>query len=237
MDGIVLVVGGRPATTSLAIAEGVGNPHSSVIKLIRQNISDLEEFGNIGFEIQNSTSGAGRPTEYALLNEQQATLLMTYMRNNTVVREFKKRLVKAFYEISKPAVPQTYPEALRLAAKLAEQTEAQKKEIEELTPKAEALGRIAKADGSLCITNAAKDLQVRPKDLFGWLSQNRWIYRRTGNVTWTAYQSRIEQGYLEHKVTVVEKDDGTDKTIEQVRVTAKGLTRLAALGAGQRGVA
>jgi len=60
----------------LAIAEGVGNPHSTVIKLIRQNASDLEEFGNIGFEIQNSQSGAGRPTEYATLNEQQSTLLL-----------------------------------------------------------------------------------------------------------------------------------------------------------------
>lgn len=64
----------------------MGNPHSTVIKLIRQNASDLEEFGNIGFEIQNSQSGAGRPTEYATLNEQQSTLLLTYMRNNDVVK-------------------------------------------------------------------------------------------------------------------------------------------------------
>lgn len=71
---LVALSQGQPVTTSLAIAEGVGNPHSSVIKLIRQNTSDLEEFGNIGFEIQNSTSGAGRPTEYAILNEQQSTL-------------------------------------------------------------------------------------------------------------------------------------------------------------------
>lgn len=105
MSNIVSIKNGQSVTTSLAIAEGVGNPHASVIKLIRQNISDLEEFGMVGFEIQPKPMGqrGGSDTEYALLNEQQSTLLMTYMRNNDVVRAFKKRLVKAFYELSKPA--------------------------------------------------------------------------------------------------------------------------------------
>ena len=62
-----------PITTSLAIAEGVGNPHASVIKVIRQNIADFEEFGMIGFEIQPKPTGqrGGSDTEYAILNEQQ----------------------------------------------------------------------------------------------------------------------------------------------------------------------
>ena len=55
--------------------------------------------------------------EVAVLNEQQATLLLTYMRNNAEVRRFKKRLVRAFYELlsekRQPAfqVPQTMAEA------------------------------------------------------------------------------------------------------------------------------
>jgi len=44
-------------------------------KLIRQNTSDLEEFGPLGFEIQvvNRPQGGGAKTEYAILNEQQAS--------------------------------------------------------------------------------------------------------------------------------------------------------------------
>jgi phage antirepressor YoqD-like protein len=38
-------------------------------------------------------------TEYTLLNEQQATLLITYMKNTEIVRKFKMRLVKAFYAL------------------------------------------------------------------------------------------------------------------------------------------
>lgn len=107
--------------------------------------------------------------------------------------------------------------------------EHQQAQIIEFKPKAEALDRIATADGSLCITNTAKDLQVRPKDLFGYLSGNKWIYKRPGNASWTAYQDKIQQGLLEHKTTTVNRSDGSEKVTEQVRVTPKGLTKLAKL--------
>ncbi|NHK97490.1 hypothetical protein G7087_03810 [Rubrivivax benzoatilyticus] len=88
--------------------------------------------------------------------------------------------------------------------------------------------RIAKASaGSRCVTDAAKDLQVRPKDLFSWLSANRWIYRRPGGSGWLAYQDRIQAGLLEHKVHTVERPDGTDKVVENLLVTPKGLAKLA----------
>lgn len=99
----------------------------------------------------------------------------------------------------------------------------------ELTPKAEALDRIATADGSLNITAAAKALQVRPKDLFTYLQAHGWIYRRNGESGYLGYQSKVTTGLLEHKVTTVLRGDGSEKIVEQVLVTAKGLTKLAAL--------
>ena len=107
MSNLVNLENGNAVTTSLAIAEGVGNSHSTVIRLVRDNLSDLEEFGLVGFQIQPKKSGVrgGSDTHYAVLNEQQATLLMTYMRNNAIVKEFKKRLVKAFYEMNQVRTP------------------------------------------------------------------------------------------------------------------------------------
>ncbi|WP_375642706.1 MULTISPECIES: Rha family transcriptional regulator [unclassified Bartonella] len=91
---------GIAVTTSLKIAEGVGNSHATVIRLLRKNIKDFEEFGRVGFEIVPfKTNGGCQKREIAILNESQATLLMTYMRNNNTVRAFKKALVKAFYEL------------------------------------------------------------------------------------------------------------------------------------------
>lgn len=98
--------------------------------------------------------------------------------------------------------------------------------VEELTPKAEALDRISTANGSMCVTNAAKALQVQPRRLFSWLQEHQWIYRRPGGSGWLAYQHRIQCGWMEHKVTTVERGDGTEKVVEQVLVTAKGLAKL-----------
>ncbi|OMQ27342.1 DNA-binding protein [Serratia oryzae] len=102
-------------------------------------------------------------------------------------------------------------------------------QVQKMKPDVDALHRIAKSDGGTCISNAAKDLQIRPKDLFTYLSANSWIYRRAGGKSWLAYQSKIQAGLLEHKVTVITHGDGTEKTVEQVLVTPKGLTKLSQL--------
>ena len=82
-------------TNTAAIAEGVGRDHDTIIKLVDRNKSDLEEFGGVGFEIRAGYNNS--KVRVALLNEQQTTLLITYMRNNEVVRAFKKRLVSEFF--------------------------------------------------------------------------------------------------------------------------------------------
>ena len=97
-----------------------------------------------------------------------------------------------------------------------------------LLPKADALDRIATADGSLCITDAAKALQQRPKDLFQFLSAHGWIYSRQGS-GYIAYQSKLQASLLEHKTTTILRADGSEKITEQVRITPKGLSVLAKL--------
>lgn len=103
---------GEMVTTTVAIALGTENDHASVIKLVRTYQEDLEDFGRVGFEIQSfPTAGGMQSREVASLNEQQATLLLTYMRNSEIVRRFKKTLVKAFYE-ARSATPAAKPEKL-----------------------------------------------------------------------------------------------------------------------------
>ena len=112
---IVIIKDGDAVTTTLAIAEGTLSDHASVIKLVRTYQADLEEFGLLDFK---SESTGGRPTEYAFLNEPQSTLLLTYMRNTDIVRAFKKKLVREFWEMVQqrnqhaPALPADYIGAL-----------------------------------------------------------------------------------------------------------------------------
>lgn len=99
--------------------------------------------------------------------------------------------------------------------------------VEEMRPQVQALERIALSDGSLCITDAAKTLQVNPRSLFSFLRSHRWIYARPGTSHEVAYQDKLASGLLEHKTTTVTRSDGREKTVTQVRVTSKGLARLA----------
>jgi anti-repressor protein len=96
-----------------------------------------------------------------------------------------------------------------------------------LTPRAAALDRLAGADGSLCVTGAAKVLKVRPQQLFERLRAMHWAYRRPGGQSWLGYQSKVDTGYLTHHQTTVKRADGTEKAVEQMRVTPKGVAKLA----------
>lgn len=126
------------------------------------------------------------------------------------------------------AVPQNLPEALRLAADLAEQNNRLQLVVTEQAPKVEALDRIATARGAMCLTDAAKHLGVKRKWLIEWMRANRWIYRRPGCARWVAYEPREASGLLEHKVSVIGLDDaGEQRLASQVKVTAKGLALLA----------
>ncbi|TNO79775.1 phage regulatory protein [Campylobacter coli] len=69
---------------------------NSIQRLIRNYKQDLESFGELGFELQKI---AKTNKKIYYLNEQQATLLLTYMKNSESVRNAKKVLVFAFYQM------------------------------------------------------------------------------------------------------------------------------------------
>lgn len=101
---IVRVADGVATTTSMRIANGTHNEHRAVLQLIRDNLADFEEFGRVAFEMQPfDTAGGMQQRNVAILTEEHATLLLTYMRNSDIVRDFKKRLVREFWELRRGA--------------------------------------------------------------------------------------------------------------------------------------
>lgn len=233
VTNIVTVTQGKPVTTSLTIAEGVQRPHKNIIELIRENISDFEAFGPVAFETRKGKSlpqgGFAKATEVAVLNEHQATLLITFMRNIGVVKEFKKRLVKAFFEMRDElerrnahfAIPQTMPEALRLAAELAEKVEVQSAQILEFKPKAEFYDQVAVAQDAISVGEAAKVIGTGRRRLFQFMRHHGWVTRKN-----EPYQSKIEAGYLDVKLGSWEHPDHGIQQSVTTLVTGKGLTKL-----------
>ncbi|MGR4009184.1 Rha family transcriptional regulator [Leucobacter sp. 1207-22] len=221
---------GELRVSSLIIAGRTDTQHASVLRVIRDNLGDFEAFGLVGFEIAPRMPGqhGGGDTTYALLNEQQATLLVTFMRNSDVVRAFKVELVKQFYAmrqaLAAPAVPTSFAEALALAAN-------QARALEIAQPKADAWDDLVSASGSYAVADAAKMLcQVGIKTgrdrLFAYLHSIGWIYRRRDN--WHALQSAVDAGRLNHKPQYHDHPDSGKHVIDapQVRVTIKGLNEL-----------
>ena len=87
----------EPYTTSEIIAECAGAKHHAVQEHIRKNVERLERFGKVSFQMRPLPSGQ-QAKDY-ILNEQQATLLITFLKNTEQVANFKENLVKAFFEM------------------------------------------------------------------------------------------------------------------------------------------
>ncbi len=100
MSAIVVVENeGSLVVDSRLIAQDLNIEHRSFMETIKTYESLIEqEFGVLRFETAKPQGGSkgGRPSEYALLTEDQATFLMTLSRNTPEVVRCKINLVKAF---------------------------------------------------------------------------------------------------------------------------------------------
>lgn len=194
--------------------------------------SRIQQYGfveNVDFVTFSQNGEKGRPTqEYAISIDMAKELGM-------VERTDKGRQVRKYFiecerrakQAQDPIQMLNDPAAMRgILLSYSEKVIALEEKVGQQQPLVEAYERIAVADGSLCITDAAKTIQVRPKELFGFLRSHGWIYSRPGTSD-IAYQSKLSSGLLEHKTTTVYRSDGTEKVTTQVRVTPKGLARLA----------
>lgn len=104
-NGMVFVHGlkDEPYTTDKIIAECSKNQLHAIKVLIYNHKQDLEDFGVLSFEMTKPIKGSkgGRPQKTYHLNEQQSTLLITYLDNTPEVNQFKKNLVREFYRMKK----------------------------------------------------------------------------------------------------------------------------------------
>lgn len=223
MDLIATTTGAPRTMSTREIAELTGKEHKNVLADARKM---LDELGLTSAEFSADLPDAyGRQQPVLMLPKRECLILVS---GYSV--QMRARIIDRWQELERgvaPALPRTFAEALRLAAEQAELLERQQQALAIAEPKAAALDRLAGADGTMCVTNAAKALKVPPRKLFSWLSAERWIYKRAGSAAWTAYQDRIQSGLLQHKTTTVERSDGSDKVVDQVLVTAKGLAKLA----------
>lgn len=227
---------GEAMADSRDVAAYFGKEHRRVLQTLRE-LQCSDDFRQHNFVPFKNKDLAGESTSHVLMTKDGFMFLVLGFTGGRAAT-FKERYIAQFNAMEAelrarsvdPMKALADPAALRgLLLTYSEKVLALEGEVSELRPQADALDRIAQSDGSLCITDAAKTLQVRPKDLFTFLRRNGWIYTRPGTAQEVAYQSRLVSDDLEHKTTTVTRADGSEKTVTQVRVTPRGLTKLAKL--------
>lgn len=212
---------GEPWFVLKDICDALGLKNASVVAQ-RLDSDELRKF-NLGSQIG----------EVHIINE--SGLYSVILRSDKKeAKTFKKWLTsEVLPSIRKTGSYQLKPlSALELARQqvvLLEQLDGLQNMVKTLEPQAAALQRISGGEGNLCISDTAKALGVQPKALFEWLSQNRWIFRRHGAKHWLGYQPRVQSGLIKHKVLTVVRKDFSEKVVEQVLITPKGLTKLASV--------
>ncbi|ENP9442861.1 phage antirepressor Ant [Escherichia coli] len=111
-----------------------------------------------------------------------------------------------------PSIPQTLPEALRLAAELAEQKMQLEQQLVAAAPKVDFADRVSAANGIL-IGNFAKVVGLKQNALFSWLRQND-ILMAFGARKNVPRQQYINAGYFTVKEVVLDDENGY-----QIRLT------------------
>ena len=95
----VATVNHQALVDSRLLAANLGKQHQSLFELLKDHHADFAALGLVRFQTGKETGG--RPERYAMLNEDQAYLLLTYTRNSERVRSLKLKPVLAFREARK----------------------------------------------------------------------------------------------------------------------------------------
>ena len=207
--------------TSIEIAELVGSRPDNV----KISIERLAESGVIQlpalqvFEKINNL-GLRRSVEAYVFEGEQGK------RDSIIVvaqlsPEFTARLVDRWRELegATAKIPQTFSEALRLAADLEDQKAELEKQLALAAPKVEFADRVGEASGIL-IGNFAKVVGIGPNKLFAWMRDHK-ILIASGSRRNVPMQEYMERGYFTVKETAVNTNHGIQISFT-TKITGRG---------------
>ncbi|WP_455466793.1 phage antirepressor KilAC domain-containing protein [Bartonella sp. B39] len=173
-----------------------------VRKLIARNMKEIERFGTCA-TVAHVIKG-NNVTEY-WLNEEQALLIAT-LSNTEKSSQVRYMLIKLFVAWRRGEIKQSHiqsidyssPEVmLGVLTHLKDENERKDTIIAALKPKAEALEGLTRSDGLFGLTEAAKVLEVRPKDLTNYLRGNyNFLFDKISAVC--LFSNQVLQKHLRH---------------------------------------
>lgn len=174
-------------------------------------------------KLGNQKGGDRRSIEYHISLSMAKELSMVERNSNgKQARQYFINCERKLKEVTKqPSIPQTLPEALRLAADLAEKNQLLLEEKKENAPKVQLADRFLNSSGQFLIRQVAKSLGVGVQFLFNWLRTHNWTMK-----TNEPYADKCRLGFLIPKPHTHTGSDGFDKTTFTTYITPKGVKRV-----------
>ena len=217
-----LIISNEPIT-SMQIAEVIEKRHADIMRDIRDEMDKLEAGGIKGerkFALSTYTTEQNKIMPCYLISKEG--VLQLAARYDAVVRA---KLIEL--AMDKPHLPQSFAEALRLAADLEEQKQLlttenaqQKQIIGELKPKADYTDSILKNKGLVTITQIAKDYGMSGTAMNEILHDLGVQYKQSGQ--WLLYTKYQDKGYTHSETIDITRSDGRPDVKMNTKWTQKG---------------
>ncbi|EIG8138477.1 phage antirepressor KilAC domain-containing protein [Escherichia coli] len=223
---------GVRVVTTETLARGYGVDEANIRNNLSRNLDRFEE-GKHYFlltalklrEFKNRVTGSysvGKNARSLTLWTERGAARMSKIVDTNEAWAFFEKLEDSYFrqkEQQPVAIPQTLPEALRLAAELAEQKQLLEQKAHQLNqqlvaaaPKVDFADRVSVAKGIL-IGNFAKVVGLKQNALFAWLRENGILIASGGRKN-VPFQQYINAGYFTVKEVVLDDEDGY-----QIRLT------------------
>src|SRR3990167_5478666 len=213
---IMITENDKVTITSRDIAEITNKEHKHVKRDIEVALGeDATKFGRIYKDSMNRDQ-----TEYVLPKNMAIGIVSGYSF------DLRMKIINRLEQLENErknlfAIPQTYSEALMIAAKQAEQIEQQTKQLEYQKPLVSFAETVSSTINSMLIRDWAKSIGIPERKCRKWRHEKAHIYKQ-GN-KWRMYAS--ENGYFEQIQSTHSHPNGTFLEIT-VKITGKGQTSL-----------
>lgn len=182
--------------SSREIAELVESRHDSV----KRSMETLRDNDLISFtqSVETSHEGAGaRPVDVYIVGKRDSYVIVAQLSP-----EFTARLVDRWQELESQQIPKTLPEALRLAADLAERNAALENKIEVDAPKVKFAMAVRRMEGACKIGDFGKVIGIGRNTLFARMRADEILMADN-----MPYQRYIDLDYF----VVIEQTPYTDR--------------------------
>ena len=218
--------------TSLEIAEVTGKRHDSILRDIRNILSQGVDAHN--FVETSYTDKSNRQQKCYTLTKKGCLILASGY--DVILRE---KIINRWEELetkerNKYQVPQSFAEALMLAAKQQEQIEEQQRKLEanskeivelngaiaEMEPKVTYVDMILASKETVTTTQIAQDYGQSAK-AFNVLLRNFGVQHKVGG-QWVLYAKHLPFGYVQSDTFPIVHKNGTNGTVMHTKWTQKG---------------